>query len=49
MSIRTYQNHTPTLGQRVYVDPAATVIGRVELADDVSIWPGAVLRGDVHF
>jgi len=49
MSIRTYQGHTPALGQRVYVDPAATVIGRVELADDVSIWPGAVLRGDVHF
>ncbi|MDE1964227.1 MAG: gamma carbonic anhydrase family protein [Xanthomonadaceae bacterium] len=49
MSIRTYQKHTPALGQRVYVDPAATVIGRVELADDVSIWPGAVLRGDVHF
>jgi carbonic anhydrase/acetyltransferase-like protein (isoleucine patch superfamily) len=24
------------------------VIGAVELGDDVSIWPGAVLRGDVH-
>jgi len=48
-SIRTYQGHTPVLGQRVYVDPAATVIGRVELGDDASIWPGAVLRGDVHF
>jgi carbonic anhydrase/acetyltransferase-like protein (isoleucine patch superfamily) len=24
------------------------VIGRVALADDVSIWPGAVLRGDVN-
>jgi carbonic anhydrase/acetyltransferase-like protein (isoleucine patch superfamily) len=32
----------------VYVDPAATVIGDVELGDDVSVWPGAVLRGDVH-
>jgi carbonic anhydrase/acetyltransferase-like protein (isoleucine patch superfamily) len=30
------------------VDRAATVIGHVELGDDVSIWPGAVLRGDVH-
>lgn len=39
----------PTLGARAYVDPAATVIGDVVLGDDVSIWPGAVLRGDVHY
>jgi carbonic anhydrase/acetyltransferase-like protein (isoleucine patch superfamily) len=47
--LRSYQGVLPTLGQRVYVDRAASVIGRVELGDDVSIWPGAVLRGDVHF
>ena len=47
-SLRSYHGKTPQLGQRVYVDPAATVIGAVELGDDVSIWPGAVLRGDVH-
>ena len=47
-NLRTYRGIAPTLGARVYVDPAATVIGAVELADDVSIWPGAVLRGDVH-
>ena len=39
----------PTLGARTYVDPAATVIGDVVLGDDVSIWPNAVLRGDVHY
>lgn len=39
----------PTLGERTYVDPAATVIGDVVLGDDVSIWPNAVLRGDVHY
>ena len=48
-SIRKYKGIWPTLHHRVYVDPAATVIGAVELDDDVSIWPGAVLRGDVHF
>lgn len=48
MSIRPFLHHLPQLGERVYVDPAATVIGRVELADDVSIWPGTVVRGDVH-
>lgn len=47
-AIRPYRDVRPELGARVYVDPAATVIGRVKLADDVSIWPGAVLRGDVE-
>ena len=48
-SLRKYKGISPTLGQRVYVDPAATVIGNVTLGDDVSVWPGVVLRGDVHF
>lgn len=38
----------PSLGRRVFVDPAAVVIGRVVLGDDVSIWPMAVARGDVN-
>jgi carbonic anhydrase/acetyltransferase-like protein (isoleucine patch superfamily) len=38
----------PTLGARVYVAPTATVIGDVVLGDDVSVWPGAVVRGDMH-
>jgi len=36
------------LGARVYVDETALVIGRVTLADDVSLWPFAVVRGDVN-
>lgn len=47
-NLRAYRSAVPKLGARVYVDPAATVIGDVELGDDVSIWPGAVLRGDVE-
>jgi len=46
--LRAYRGTTPRLGVRVYVDPAASVIGDVLLGDDVSIWPGAVLRGDVQ-
>lgn len=46
--IRAFRGIWPTLGVRAYVDPAATVIGDVVLGDDVSIWPGAVLRGDVN-
>jgi carbonic anhydrase/acetyltransferase-like protein (isoleucine patch superfamily) len=47
-SIRAWQGLQPTLGDRVWIDPAASVIGRVELGDDVSVWPGTVLRGDVN-
>lgn len=46
--MRPYQNHLPTLAAGVYIDPQATVIGRVTLGEDVSIWPQAVLRGDVN-
>jgi len=47
-SIRSYNGKTPQLGARVYIDPAATIIGDVTLGDDVSVWPGAVVRGDMH-
>lgn len=48
LALRSYRDVSPRLGARVYVDPAACVIGDVELGDDASVWPGAVLRGDVH-
>ena len=47
-SIRSHRGISPKLGQRVYVDPAANVIGDVSLGDDASVWPGAVIRGDMH-
>jgi carbonic anhydrase/acetyltransferase-like protein (isoleucine patch superfamily) len=46
--LRSFKGITPILGARTYVDPAATVIGDVVVGDDVSIWPGAILRGDVN-
>lgn len=46
--IRPFQGKYPLLGQRVYVDSSATVIGDVSLGDDVSVWPMAVIRGDVN-
>lgn len=48
MSIETYKGIAPTLGARVYVHPAAVVIGKVTIGDDSSVWPTAVVRGDVH-
>ena len=49
MSLRPYLEHLPGVGERVYVDPDATVIGDVVLGADVSIWPGTIVRGDVNF
>ncbi|GGM10408.1 gamma carbonic anhydrase family protein [Pseudomonas asuensis] len=48
MTIRTYQNKTPVLGERAFVDATAVVIGDVELGADSSIWPLTVIRGDMH-
>jgi carbonic anhydrase/acetyltransferase-like protein (isoleucine patch superfamily) len=47
-NIRPWQGILPSLGQRVYLDPAAIVIGQVTLGDDSSVWPAAVIRGDVN-
>jgi carbonic anhydrase/acetyltransferase-like protein (isoleucine patch superfamily) len=43
-----YLDKIPTLGAFVHVAPGAVVVGDVELRDDVSIWYGCVLRGDVN-
>lgn len=48
MKIRAFEDVMPTVGRRVFIDPAAVVIGRVTLGDDVSVWPMAVVRGDVN-
>ena len=48
MAIRKYQNTTPQLGPRVFVDSSAVVIGDVQLGEDSSVWPLTVIRGDMH-
>jgi carbonic anhydrase/acetyltransferase-like protein (isoleucine patch superfamily) len=48
MPIRPFLQHRPRLGERVYIDEGAHVIGQVALGDDVSVWPGTMIRGDVN-
>jgi carbonic anhydrase/acetyltransferase-like protein (isoleucine patch superfamily) len=48
VAIRTYQQFTPQLGERVFVDASAVVLGDVELGADSSVWPLTVIRGDMH-
>lgn len=45
---QSYKGIFPTVGDGCCVHPAATVIGEVTLGDNVSIWPGVVIRGDVN-
>jgi carbonic anhydrase/acetyltransferase-like protein (isoleucine patch superfamily) len=47
--IRKYQNHTPEIGAGTYIDDSAVIIGDVSIGEDSSIWPGVVIRGDVHW
>jgi len=42
-----YLASLPLIGARVLVAPGAAVVGDVRLAEDVSVWYGAVLRGDL--
>lgn len=47
-NIAAYQGVEPQLGSGVYVHPSAQIIGDVVLGEHASIWPGAVIRGDVN-
>lgn len=44
---RGFQGIWPKVAERVFVADTARVIGDVELGEDVSVWYGSVLRGDV--
>lgn len=46
--IKKYKNNEPIIGKGVYIDDSAVLIGDVILGDNVSIWPTAVIRGDVE-
>ena len=44
--IRNYKEHTPVIHESAFIAETASVIGRVTLSEDTSVWYGAVLRGD---
>ena len=46
--LRAFQGSEPRLPASAFVDPTAVVIGDVTLGEDASVWPQAVLRGDVQ-
>ncbi|MGF1548438.1 MAG: gamma carbonic anhydrase family protein [Thiotrichales bacterium] len=46
--IQRFEQHTPAIHREAYIDPAASVIGDVVIGARSSVWPHAVVRGDVH-
>lgn len=44
-----FKNHSPKLGQNVFVAEGAKIIGEIEIGDESSIWFNCVLRADVNF
>jgi len=48
-NMQSFQNHIPQLAAGVYVHQTATIIGDVYLGENSSVWPSAVIRGDVNF
>jgi carbonic anhydrase/acetyltransferase-like protein (isoleucine patch superfamily) len=49
MVLRSFGDKRPVLGEDVFVDASAQVIGDVRIKDGASIWPGAVVRADDDF
>lgn len=46
MTLYQFKQKTPHIAASAYVANEAVIIGDVHLGEHVSVWPGAVLRGD---
>ena len=44
--IRSFNGQTPRVAESAFVSEAAYVVGDVEIGENSSVWPGAVIRGD---
>jgi carbonic anhydrase/acetyltransferase-like protein (isoleucine patch superfamily) len=44
--IRSINGKTPRIAATAFVSEAAYVVGGVEIGEDSSVWPGAVIRAD---
>ena len=44
--IRSLDGNSPKIHPTVFVSETAYVVGDVEIGENTSIWPGAVIRGD---
>jgi carbonic anhydrase/acetyltransferase-like protein (isoleucine patch superfamily) len=47
-NVRSFQGIEPQIAADAWVDETAVVIGDVRLGHQASVWPMAVIRGDIH-
>ena len=45
--IRSFKGKTPRIADSTFVSETAYVIGDVEIGENSSVWPGAVIRADM--
>ena len=48
MSIRSYKSKSPKFAEHCYIDASSVLVGDVDCAEHVSIWPLVAARGDVN-
>lgn len=48
MTLIPYDGHLPEVDPSAFVAPGVTVVGRVRVGPDASLWFGTVVRGDVN-
>ncbi|MCB1866552.1 MAG: gamma carbonic anhydrase family protein [Chromatiales bacterium] len=46
--IRPFEAHSPQVDPAAWVDDNCTIIGQVTVGAYSSLWPGTIVRGDVH-
>ena len=45
--IRSFNGKTPRIAESAFVSEAAYIVGDVEIGENSSVWPGAIIRGDL--
>ena len=48
MTLYTFENSTPEIKETSFVAPNASLIGRVKIGENSSVWFNTVLRGDME-
>jgi carbonic anhydrase/acetyltransferase-like protein (isoleucine patch superfamily) len=46
VSVETFEHFIPKIHPTAFIHPGAYVVGEVEIGEESSVWPAAVLRGD---
>lgn len=47
-NIQNFMQHVPRIADTAFIHQAATIIGDVVIGAGSSVWPGAVIRADIH-